>query len=438
MATIISLEHIRTDGGTQFRVTLNPATVDEYAEAMQEGAVFPPVEVFSDGSMNHVWLSDGFHRIAAARKAGFTEFPCDVIAGTQRDAVLKALSANHNHGLRRSNDDKRKAVVFCLRDPELRKLSQHQIAKLCGVTQAMVSKVNAEINPKGDNGYQPLDTPEQALERMTDEERDDFIGWMLRNSTSLWDDKRRKRLQQLGLITGYGDGGTIERTPLAAQLFDQLVNDGDPWRTLELELWQAAKAGSRRIETLGRVRPLLEALCEAAGWASDREFSYDDRSWLAVLVEHEFAQAHEVKLDSWDTRRFYHVTPKGCRQLGLPYSIPIKDPPTVEVLKAEEAARRAAMNAEWRAQQAQRAAEYKASLDPEKEAKDERESFDYRFDEIREGVAQAEWLTFDDARTEQIMALLRQAQDLIASAPTFDARQAAPAEDAPEAEVESI
>ena len=76
------------------------------------------------------------------------EIAADVRDGSRRDAILYSLSANANHGLRRSNDDKRKAVVFALRDPELRQLSQRKIAKLCGVTQAMVSKVRSRSAQK--------------------------------------------------------------------------------------------------------------------------------------------------------------------------------------------------------------------------------------------------------------------------------------------------
>ena len=44
-------------------------TITHYAEVMkEEGNVFPPLVVFYDGT-DH-WLSDGFHRHAAAKKAG--------------------------------------------------------------------------------------------------------------------------------------------------------------------------------------------------------------------------------------------------------------------------------------------------------------------------------------------------------------------------------
>ena len=46
----LNLLNIRTDGGTQPRLELDQNLVKEYAEVMREGVVFPPVEVFHDGS----------------------------------------------------------------------------------------------------------------------------------------------------------------------------------------------------------------------------------------------------------------------------------------------------------------------------------------------------------------------------------------------------
>ncbi len=60
-AIVLALESIRIDGNTQSRVELDQAVVAEYAEAMAEGAQFPPLIVFFDGV--HRWLGDGFHRL---------------------------------------------------------------------------------------------------------------------------------------------------------------------------------------------------------------------------------------------------------------------------------------------------------------------------------------------------------------------------------------
>ncbi|RMF03086.1 MAG: streptomycin biosynthesis regulator, partial [Alphaproteobacteria bacterium] len=139
---MINVAKIRTDGGTQIRAELNPLTVAEYAEAMASGeTAFPPVTVFYDGT-DH-WLADGFHRVAAAREAGIAEIEAQIIPGSRRDAILHACGANAAHGLRRTNEDKRRAVERVLRDDEWRQWSDREIARRCAVSHIFVAKVRA-------------------------------------------------------------------------------------------------------------------------------------------------------------------------------------------------------------------------------------------------------------------------------------------------------
>lgn len=142
-AKSIQLSAIRIDGGTQSREALNQATVAEYAEAMTEGATFPPVTLFFDGSS--YWLGDGFHRFFAAKKVGFTDMPADVREGTQRDAKLYSWGANDKHGLPRSNADKRAIVTAILSDEEGRQWSDNKIAKDFGFSNNFVGRVRQSL-----------------------------------------------------------------------------------------------------------------------------------------------------------------------------------------------------------------------------------------------------------------------------------------------------
>ncbi len=136
------ISDIRTDGGTQSRDSLDAATVEEYASAMTNGAAFPAVVVFYDGQA--YWLADGFHRVAAAKQAGMAQIDADVRQGSRRDAILLSVGANSSHGLRRTNADKRRAVMTLLSDAEWGKWPQAKIAETCGVSQQLVSKVASE------------------------------------------------------------------------------------------------------------------------------------------------------------------------------------------------------------------------------------------------------------------------------------------------------
>lgn len=141
----LSHSKIQLDGGTQTRVALHEETVAEYAAAMEEGAQFPPVVVFHDGT--NYWLADGFHRVAAEKVVGWSETNADVKQGTRRDAVLYSVGANGEHGLRRTNADKRRAVETLLRDEEWVKWSDREIARRCGVGYSLVADARKVICP---------------------------------------------------------------------------------------------------------------------------------------------------------------------------------------------------------------------------------------------------------------------------------------------------
>jgi hypothetical protein len=59
------------------------------------------------------------------------------------DAVKFSLSANHWHGLRRTNEDKRHAVAIALH--EFPAWSDRAVAELCGVTHPSVGAVRRQL-----------------------------------------------------------------------------------------------------------------------------------------------------------------------------------------------------------------------------------------------------------------------------------------------------
>ena len=137
--TRLKLSEIVMDAGTQVRAGMNEATVTDYAEAMADGAKFPAIVVFYDGS-RHL-AADGFHRINAALKNGATKIECDVRHGTKTDALKFALGCNAHHGLRRTNADKRHAVGMALL--EFPKVSDRALAEMCLVSHTLVAETRA-------------------------------------------------------------------------------------------------------------------------------------------------------------------------------------------------------------------------------------------------------------------------------------------------------
>lgn len=146
----LSLTSLKINGGTQPRQAISDETVLEYAEALRDGAVFPPVMVVRDGA--NLWLVDGFHRFHAHRSCGRETIAAEVRDGTLRDAVLHSLSANVEHGLRRSNADKRKAVLTMLTNKlvatndEGNPWSNREVARRCCVSLDLVNRLRDSLN----------------------------------------------------------------------------------------------------------------------------------------------------------------------------------------------------------------------------------------------------------------------------------------------------
>jgi hypothetical protein len=139
-AVMMPLEHIRLNGGTQLRESIDQDVVQDYAEILDQ---LPPVVVFADGEK--FWLADGFHRYKAAVFAGRDEIACEIRKGSRRDAILFAAGANSNHGLRRTRGDKRKAVMSLLADKSWSRWADAEIARQCAVSGSWVTILRREL-----------------------------------------------------------------------------------------------------------------------------------------------------------------------------------------------------------------------------------------------------------------------------------------------------
>jgi hypothetical protein len=139
---------IRRDGSTQPRAVISNEVVADYSELIGGGAILPPVRVFYDGT--NYWLADGFHRVLAAMHARRKSVEAVVMTGGQRDAILYSVGANNDHGLRRTNEDKRRSVTTLLMDEEWGKWSDGNIADRCKVSDRFVSGIRSELlTPNG-------------------------------------------------------------------------------------------------------------------------------------------------------------------------------------------------------------------------------------------------------------------------------------------------
>jgi uncharacterized ParB-like nuclease family protein len=143
MNKIMNIGALVMDERLQSRTEINEGTVSEYAEAILEGADFPPVLVYFDGIS--YYLTDGYHRLLAHKRAEKVSILCNVVQGTLRDAVFHSTGVNSAHGMRRTYADKRKAVMTLLDDFEWEGMSNGQISKHCHVSPTFVSDLRKGV-----------------------------------------------------------------------------------------------------------------------------------------------------------------------------------------------------------------------------------------------------------------------------------------------------
>jgi len=106
---------------------IDPDVVREYADLIREGVQFPPVRVWWDG--NNYWLTDGFHRLAAAEQAAIDQIAAEVCLGSLEDAQWDSCGVNACHGVRRTGVETEQVVRLALQHPRAAGLSNVAIAK---------------------------------------------------------------------------------------------------------------------------------------------------------------------------------------------------------------------------------------------------------------------------------------------------------------------
>lgn len=146
----VLLKDLRDDPALQQRVELDEGAVDELAEIAADPDAGPmePIDVCQDAKA--LWPYDGRHRIAGWRKAGRKTILARVRPGTLRDAILLSCGANTRHGLKRTADDKRRALRTLLADAEWAAWPDARIARAAGLPggggRQMVAEVRAELS----------------------------------------------------------------------------------------------------------------------------------------------------------------------------------------------------------------------------------------------------------------------------------------------------
>lgn len=142
----MATDNILASAATQVRKKLDHTVIDSYIEALANGAIFPRLVVFAEKGGERYILADGFHRLHAYINSEIGTCRVEVHEGGLHEALLYALGANDEHGLRRTNADKRNAVEMALKDPEIRLLHPDQVALICAVNERTVRRIRDDMD----------------------------------------------------------------------------------------------------------------------------------------------------------------------------------------------------------------------------------------------------------------------------------------------------
>jgi hypothetical protein len=138
---------ILIDSTIQPRVCQSEETIFQYSLSLAKGDPFPPIDVFELGGK--YLLADGGHRLAAYLLEERDTIPARIHQGGRKEALIFAAGSNAKHGLLRTNQDKHRVVENVLKDPELGKMSNNQIAEICAVSQPFVGRVRWQLTCNG-------------------------------------------------------------------------------------------------------------------------------------------------------------------------------------------------------------------------------------------------------------------------------------------------
>ena len=145
----VSIEKITFDSKYQVRRSVTDDVQTEYQAIAESGkeSGWPfkaPIEIVSVAGV--LYLTDGWQRCGACLKAGRSKVWAEVIEGDLDMVMARACGANADHGVRRTDDDKRNAVRMAL--AQWPKKPAVEIAEICRVSQALVGKIRKEEHPE--------------------------------------------------------------------------------------------------------------------------------------------------------------------------------------------------------------------------------------------------------------------------------------------------
>lgn len=126
---------------TALRTELDDDAVEAY---LRDWDQLPPIDVYIDPETGEKRVADGGHRGAAGKLGKKKLIKSRTKKGGKREAELYAMGRNEHHGVRRTNEEKRKIVERLLNDPEWQKMSARWMQEKTGVDAKVIRAIKRE------------------------------------------------------------------------------------------------------------------------------------------------------------------------------------------------------------------------------------------------------------------------------------------------------
>ncbi|MHA7814025.1 MAG: hypothetical protein ACX94C_11620 [Phycisphaerales bacterium] len=140
----VYIEDLVIDPEVQPRVSLSESKIQEYQDGFESGVELGCIEVHYVS--RQPYLCDGFHRVAAAKRAGLKTLLALVEAESTRAKLLtRAVAANALHGQALTAQERRNSVIRLVEAMNAmgEPWTQEQIGKAAGFHQSQVSRILA-------------------------------------------------------------------------------------------------------------------------------------------------------------------------------------------------------------------------------------------------------------------------------------------------------
>lgn len=148
----VSVSEVASDRRLQLRAVESKEHIEQLVEQLEQASgeakrwPFPPLRLYRVPGEAKLIVVDGEHRRNAACQAGWSTVDAVIIDGTLNDAALDAIKANQTHGLPRSREDKRRAVIAALKHPALVGKSNRDLAAIAGVSHPTIKTIREELD----------------------------------------------------------------------------------------------------------------------------------------------------------------------------------------------------------------------------------------------------------------------------------------------------